>query len=225
MTPEPTFCAPRKRLHAVRRAGLVTALALGVGACDALNPLPILGLDAPANTGVPVYALLDGAVNVQGPEGFCVDTAISRPERGFAVLATCGLISDIATVPAIEGLITVQIGAEGSAVVTGSEETMRDLLGSGPGVQLLATNGRPDSITIDRIDTRPGLVVVHFTDTAAPVVPGLEQLEWRAFLDLDGRLATIAVRGFARSPLRVDSGLLLLDQAVYALQAANRDGE
>ncbi len=179
-------------------------------------------ISVPLTTGVPAFAMLDGAVNVRGPEGFCVDTGISRPARGFAVMAACGLISDLPTVPAIEGLITVQVGAEGSAVVGGSEETMRTLLQSEPGVQLLASNGRPGSITIDRIDTRPGLVVVHFTDTAPPVVAGVERIEWRAFLDLGDRLATISVRGFTRAPLRRDTGLLLLDQAVFTLQAANR---
>ncbi len=201
------------------------AAGLALAACGALPDLPGLG-GSPARqsltTGVPAFAILDGAINVQGPEGFCVDTGVSVPARGFAVLAACGLISDIATVPAIEGLLTMQVGAAGSAVVNGSEQTMRDLLQSEPGVQLLATNGRPDSITIDQIDTRDGLVVVHFTDTAPPVVEGVEQLEWRAFLDLGDRLATISVRGLTRAPLRRDTGLLLLDQAVFALQAANR---
>ena len=220
--------------RAIRRASGAAAILVAAGLALAGCGDDALGLAFSAEpgdatplrrSGVPAFAMLDGAVNVQGPEGFCVDTATSRPARGFAVLATCGLISDIPAVPAIEGLITVQVGEPGSAVVAGSEVTMRDLLTSGPGVQLLATDGRPESITIDRIDTREGLVVVHFTDAAPPAIAGLEQREWRAFLDLGERLATISVRGFARAPLREDTGLVLLDQAVFALQAVNKPAE
>lgn len=189
---------------------ILGALAL-LGACVALP-----------GGGVQTLDVAGGAVTVQGPEGFCVDTRTSRPGRGFAVLASCALVSDMAVVPGIEGLITVQVGDAGSALVAGSERDLVSLLQSPTGAALLAGNGDAGSIDLDFVDNSPGLVLVHFTDSAAPMVPGVEALEWRAFLDLGDRLATIGVRGFARDPLGRDEGLRLLNRAVFALRAANR---
>lgn len=171
--------------------------------------------------GAPSVALYSGAVTVQGPEGYCVDTRISRPAIGFAALASCALISDVAVVPGIEGLITIQVGAAGSASVAGAEQDLAALLRSPDGVALLASNGDASSIDMDTLETSAGVVIVHFTDTGPPIAAGLEQLEWRAFLDLGDRLATIGVRGFERAALSREDGLRLLNRAVFSLRAAN----
>jgi len=185
-------------------------LLVGLAACVAVG-----------GGGVQSLAVAGGAVTVQGPEGYCVDSRISRPARGFAALASCALISDIAVVPGIEGLITVQVGDAGSAIVGGAEQDLSAILRSQTGAGLLANNGDPETVVMDTVETSAGLVIVHFTDTAPPIVDGLEQLEWRAFLDLGDRLVTIGVRGFDRAPLGRDQGLRLLNRAVYSLRSAN----
>lgn len=171
--------------------------------------------------GVERLVILQGAVTVEGPEGYCVDTGLSRPGRGFAALANCAIISDIALAPGIDGFITVQVGEAGTAGVTGAETTLAALLQSPDGAALLAGDNDPATIVMDTVESSAGLVIVHFTDTGAPLSPGLEQLEWRAFLDLGDRLTTIGVRGFARDPLSRADGLRLLNRAVFSLRAAN----
>lgn len=193
-------------MRTVLSLGLMAAL----GACVALG-----------TGGVQSLAVAGGAVTVQGPEGYCVDTRVSRPSRGFAALASCALISDIAVVPGIEGLITVQVGSAGSAIVEGAEQDLARILRSETGAALLASDGAPSSVVMDRVETSAGLVIVHFTDRAPPAIDGLEQLEWRAFLDINGRLVTIGVRGFQRAPLTPAEGLRLLNRAAYSLRLAN----
>jgi hypothetical protein len=65
------------------------------------------------------------------------------------------------------------------------------------------------------------VVVVRFSDQAPAAIAGLEPVEWRAFLDIRGRLTTISLRGFARAPLPAEQGLRLLSQAIGAMRQAN----
>lgn len=192
----------------MRFAGIALAL---LGACT----------DFAGPGGSAASVILPGDVTVRGPEGYCIDTRISRPSAGFAALADCALISDVGTSPRIEGLITVQVGAAGTASVAGAEQELGNLLRSAQGLALLASDGQAASVRLDTVEIERGMVIVHFTDTSAPIAPGLEQLEWRAFFDIGDRLTTVGVRGFARDPISRRDGLRLLNQAVDTLRAAN----
>jgi hypothetical protein len=194
------------RILALRSFAVLAILALA--ACD----LPT----APRQ-----LAMLDGSVTVRGPQGYCVDQAASRPASGFAVLGACGLFSGTIAMPATDGFITVQIGAPESAAVEGSEVALSDILRSRQGATLLSSNGRPQTIFVDQMERSAGLVAVHFSDSAEPMVEGLEQQEWRAFLDISGRLTTVGVRGYLRAPMTSGQGLALLYETVAALRGAN----
>ena len=85
-----------------------------------------------------------------------------------------------------------------------------------------ASLGEPAS-DIDILSTQAfnGQVMVHFSDAGRPPVPGLQQDEWRAFTDVNGRLVTIAVRGLAAAPLRDGPGAGLLKLIVAGVQAVS----
>lgn len=190
---------------------LTLAALILVSGCEA-------GLDT---RGIRTLSVLDGAVSIRGPDGYCVDQQSSRASSGFAVLAGCAVVSDAAIMPALEGLITVQIGAANSASVTGAEAAMAELLRTTQGAQLLSAAGDAASVQVARVDRADGVVVVRFSDATPAPTPGLEPSEWRAFLDIRGRLTTISLRGFDRAPIPAEQGLRLLSQAIGALRTAN----
>lgn len=184
--------------------------------------MTLMGCETGLETrGIRTLSVLDGAVSVRGPEGYCVDQQSSRASSGFAVLAGCALVSDAAMMPSVEGLITVQIGAAGSASVAGAEAELVALLRTAQGAQLLSAAGNPASVQVARVDRAEGVVVVRFSDATPAPTPGLEPLEWRAFLDIQGRLTTLSLRGFDRAPIPSEQGLRLLSQAIGAMRAAN----
>ncbi|SMY08427.1 hypothetical protein [Flavimaricola marinus] len=198
------------------RLALLGLIATGLMGCD-------IAADLSGGSSEPVRAmsLLGGDVVVQAPDGYCIDERSSRARSGFVVMAGCALVSDQAEMPYRDGLITIQVGQPGTAAVDGSEDALRDLLSSASGVGLLSSTGDPSTISVDALNSRDNLVTVHFSDSAPPPFEGLEQLEWRAFFDLDDRLSTVTVRGFERSPLNENAGLGLLEQAVRSIQSAN----
>ncbi len=196
----------------VFRAVAAGGVALALGACD---PAPEAG-------GVSAVSLFGGAVRVQGPEGYCIDPEASRARSGFAVLAGCGLLEPGDAMPVHDGFLTVQFGEDGSAGVAGREATLRSLLGAPSGAALLSRSGDAASVAVERVEVGRGIVIVDFTDAAGGGPEGLGPREWRAFLDIGGRMATVSLRGFVRAPLAADAGRRLLSQAIAALRAANR---
>jgi len=195
----------------VTRAALALTAVAGIAACD--MPMP--------GQGTRSLALYDGAVRAQGPDGYCVDPASSRPDTGFAVLGACGLLFATGIMPQTDGFITVQVGEAGSATVAGSESDLATLLRLPLGAALLTEAGNPATVSIGQIDRGDGLVSVRFSDRAPPPVEGLMAEEWRAFLDIGDRLVTIGVRGYTRAPLTAGQSQQILYGTVAALRAAN----
>lgn len=165
-------------------------------------------------------ALLDGDVVATAPAGYCVDGQASNPGQGFALLAPCATLGEPAQAPDVVGVATVQVGPPESGAVAGAEGALRDYLITEGGSGLLSQSGDPADIEILSTQAFNGQVMVHFTDAAAPAVSGLQNEEWRAFTDINGRLVTIAVRGLAVAPLSEGPGATLLKLTLAGVQAA-----
>jgi hypothetical protein len=184
----------------------------------------LLGLlSACADTSLPgtrALSLYGGAVTVQGPQGYCVDRAASDPDSGFAVLGGCALLTTLQLMPDAPGLITVQVGEAGSAAVTGAEADLLAVLRSPAGTGLLSRTGAPVQVRDSEIGD--GIVLLELDDSGPPLTPDLDRQEWRTFLDLGDRLATISLRGFARAPLSRGDALSVMSDAIRTLRATNR---
>lgn len=178
--------------------------------------------DDATNEGIRTLALLDGAVRVRGPEGYCIDQSASRAGRGFAVMAGCALLSDEAVVmPSPDGLILVQFGDEGTASVTGNEDTFAAFLQTDLGRSVLAASG--DSADISSVATISdrSAVLARFEDGSGPGFEGTSGAQWRGFLDVKGRLTTVTVLSFDRNPLSRSAGERLLIVALAELAEIN----
>lgn len=180
-----------------------------------------VGAMTACTAGPPVrsMALVGGDVTVTTPAGYCVDGSASKPRAGFAVIAPCSTLGTGDAAPAVLGLATVQVGPADSGSVAGAEPAWRDLLNSDSGAALLSAVGRSDTVTVLGSQVQANAVKVHFADTAPPPMAGLQADEWRAFLDMNGRLVTVAVRGPARAPLQDGTGAWLLDSVLKGLRA------
>lgn len=198
------------------RAMLIAAL-VAVTGCAGVGEV-VTGFGAP-QPGLRTMSMFDGAVRVRGPEGYCIDRQASRTGTGFVVMAACARVSGAATLPAQDGLLTVQIGEEGSALVAGNEEALMRMLAEGAGRGLLSDGGGP--VTVHRAVGRPGLVLVRYTDPAAQAMAGTEAPGWRAFLDLRGRSAVISLRAFESAPLDAAGAESLIRAAAAELVAVN----
>ena len=165
--------------------------------------------------------LLDGAVVAAGADGYCVDPRISRPRDGFAVLGSCRAIAGIGPEPFLTGVVTVQFGASGTAVVDDDPDGLVAFLKTGTGVALLSEASDATTVQVQSVRKVRGAVIVAFQDSSAGQVLGVQAQQWRSFSDLGGRLVTINLRGPKDAPLTSESGAVLIEQTVRSLQQAN----
>lgn len=211
----------------VRLCVLVLALS-GLVACDDVNATLAGGfsqIGAPSDAtgqGIRTLALLGGDVRVRGPEGYCIDQSASNARRGFVVMAGCGVVSaGTPVMPSLNGLITVQFGDAGTASVTGNEDAFAEFLKSETGRSVLAANG--DIATVIEVATiadRAG-VLARFVDTSGPSIAGTSGPQWRGFLDINGRLATVTVLSLDYDDLNRGQGERLLIVAMAELAEVN----
>lgn len=202
--------------------------ALSVSACDGLpeqvaTQIASLGGSPNATSaGIRTLSLLDGSVRVRSPDGYCIDQGASDAASGFVVLAGCALMSeDVALMPSLDGLITVQFGAADTASVGADEEAFAEFLTSDAGKGVLSLDGSPGSIGTVSTVVDEGIVLARFEDTSGPVFGGTSGPQWRGFVDLNGRLVTVSVLSFDRAPLSRAEGQRLMSVALVELINAN----
>ncbi len=169
-------------------------------------------------------AMLEGEIVATTPTGYCVDDEVSTPQTGFVVLAPCATLGAAEAAPGVIGVATLQVGPPDSGSVAGAEIALRDFLITDAGTALLSQSGDPDGVDILSTQAFNSQVMIHFTDTAPPPMAGLQNEEWRAFTDINGRLVTIAVRGLTVAPLQDGPGAALLKLILAGVQAATDIG-
>lgn len=199
-------------------AGAIVALA-GCASIDAdalVDALP--GGVTPAAASMALYG---GDVIGVGPQGYCADPDSSRPKKGFAIFGPCATLG-VENAPAVvRGITTIQAGPEGSAIVSANAEAFAEYLRGANGPLMLSRSGEASTVTVAEVREFDNHVAVYLSDAAPAHIDGAQESEWRAFVDVAGRLMTISVRGLDAAPLNAAEGAGLLDQAVSAMFAAN----
>lgn len=206
------------------RACVFLIAAFSLASCDQVsNSLARIG--APNDVtgqGIRTLSLLGGDVRARGPNGYCVDQGASNARSGFVVLAGCALMADdVAIMPSLDGLITIQFGDENTASVTGNEAGFATFLNTQTGRSLLSRNGDDTSVSEVSTITDETAVLVRFDDASGPIVRGTSGSQWRGFLDIKGRLATVSVLSFNRAPLSASESERLLVVAMAELAEVN----
>lgn len=202
---------------ALSRISVASALCV-LAACD------ITG-SGPSGPQVTSLALYDGSVTVTAPQNYCIASQASRPIEGFGVLVNCTTLRGDGNVTAPKGVVTIQVAQPGTALSPSDAAGLAALVQTDTGRALLSQSGTATDISVQSARQSGDTVLVRFVDAAPPPIAGLHTTEWRAFLAVNGRLATVAVRGLADAPLGTDEGAQLLDRVILALQSANAPAE
>lgn len=199
MPPVRRWSFPRLPLAAPVRAALIAAVLAG---CT---------LDAGYGSmrAVPV---LQGAVAVGVPAGFCIDEDASRAGTDTAVILM-GRCSD--AVRAKPALITVSIGQGGSAgVLTAGGPALAAFFTSNQGRRMLSREGRAGDVKVIGAMGVDDAFYLHLNDRAVGEY-------WRAVVAVRGRLVTISATGTEAVPLPPEDSRALVDASLKAIRSAN----
>lgn len=163
-------------------------------------------------------AVAEGVVVVAGPEGYCVDTSVSKDRRNssFVLLASCASVTGTsdAFVPQTNALLTATVGGAGTAGVFGEASAMQAYVGSPAGRAALSRNGKADGVVIEDSFMTGNTFIVQTRDTSGSGSEELGERSWRAFFDQGDRTVAATVISLAATPITADSGLALLDRFV-----------
>lgn len=169
--------------------------------------------------------VLDGALVLAAPRGYCIDPASRREDAGgsFLLWGNCAAISGNPTAqrPAERALLSATVGpaleGEPSAAFAQFEAFFR----SGAGRAMLARSGLAKDVSIDAVRHEQTLLLLKITDrsatNAAPVAPTY----WRAVTGLGGHIGTLSVLPLQGAPLDDATQVALLHSFEQAIRAAN----
>ena len=185
-----------------------------------------------------VVSALGQQVAVEPAHGFCLaEEAIETSDRSaFLLLGDCAIEDPTGNGPTVEGqldlprglpgIITISIsGDPGFSRIGGDAGDLADLqsfVATAEGRALLGRGGNGDQVSV--ADTRRiGDTLYVLVEDADGGVPVLAPRFWRAFLELNERLAVVTISGFRDRPLPEEDMLRHLGDQVRQLQVANSE--
>ena len=207
---------------------------LALTGCETLSEIPILEAvtarvsgsvvgELPAD-GIRQFSVRRDAINLVGPSGYCIDTPSSNARGGFAIFASCAVVSQASDLPKVAGVLTAQVGDADSAFVTGAEAELADLISSPEGAQTLSS-ANDNRVKVGATEAGAGVFFVQITKEGGNMLDGVQSTSWRAFLDLKGRAVTLSALSLTDNPMTEEQGLALLKEMVTCLRAANVTSE
>jgi hypothetical protein len=243
----------RKGRRRLRRSLAAAALLSGLGACAELGlERGLSGRDAEwARTAAPgdfaivsadhrraVVSALGNQVAVEPANGFCLaQEAIETSERSaFLLLGDCALEAPAATFsgadqqldlpPGVPGIITVTISGDPGFSRLGTQAgglaDLQAFVETPEGRALLGRGGDGDQVSVAD-SRRIGNTLYVLVEDSNGGVPVLAARFWRAFVELNERLAVVTISGFRDRPLPEEEMLRHLGDQVRQLQVANSE--
>ncbi len=185
---------------------LTAAALMGLCACQPGAATKALSLIAPA---API-AVLDGALKVTGPRGYCPDPQTVQQADDSAVVLLGRCSADSTEQPAV---VTVVVGRSGSGGVmaAGGAEVAR-FFASDTGRATLSRRGRAGDVTVGTALMSGKVFLMRIEDRR-------EGVYWRGMIPLAGRLVSVSATG---PDLPESRGRKLVENTAAALVRANR---
>jgi len=169
-------------------------------------------------------------VTVAGPQGFCIDERLVDEARvgAFIFLSDCaanpGAGPSIARVP-ISAVLTASISNKG---LPGGEENMSAALAQlqtfleTPFGQLTLSKSRnPATLNVLSITRTDNAIYAFIQDGTPTTHTGESARFWRAFTEVNGRLAALSATGYNAADPEQARIKAILEAFVAAMQAAN----
>lgn len=169
-------------------------------------------------------------ITVAGPQGFCIDERLVDEARvgAFIFLSDCaanpGEGPSIARVP-ISAVLTASISNQG---LPGAEDDMSAALGQlqsfleTPFGQLTLSKSRnPETLNVLSITRTDNAIYAFIQDGTSTTRTGESPRFWRAFTEVNGRLAALSATGYNAADEEQARIKAILEAFVDAMQTAN----
>lgn len=194
------------------RLGLVLGLCLIVSACD----LPIL--QPSDNAAREAVTVTRNAVQLDGPEGYCVDedSLTATETDAFVVFGNCQAIAGDtqAKQPDIRAIATVSVTVldDPSAAISGRTDALASFFKTDDGREALSTTGSAENVETLKSYSEDEMVILRVSDSESGERLGVSDTYWRSYFDAKLSIVAVSVLSLNTAPLTENSGLKLLRQ-------------
>jgi len=173
--------------------------------------LALMGCDAvPTAQNLHELSVLDGAITVAAPKGYCIDKDASV-SRGAATVFLIGRCND----QVAAAVVTLTIGGPASAgVLAAGPQALGEFFTSEAGRKVLARDGDEDHVKIVQMQSDGRGLLLHLNDDVAGDY-------WRAITGIKGRLVTISASGVAGATLTPAQARILVTDTMALLDKRN----
>lgn len=162
--------------------------------------------------GASARPVLQGALKIAAPSGYCLDETASR-EGADSAIYLMGRCDGRTTIS--PALITLSIGQAGSGgVMSAGGSQLASFFTSPEGRATLSPRGRASDVRVVEAMSAGGAFLMRLQEKGQPSY-------WRAVLGVRNRLVTVSVKGAAEVALADEEGREILDRTVKALRRAN----
>ena len=103
-------------------------------------------------------------------------------------------------------------------------EDLQDFAATEEGRAMMGRSGQPARVRILATQMRAGVLYVLVEDRGRQPIAGVDPRFWRAFMEVNGRMAALSVLDFQGSGLDAQAGLNQLAAFAGAIQRANARG-
>lgn len=205
------------RLHTI---GWILALCLGLAGCFETEPLTeAASRGLQPTSGPSEITVLNGAVTVTGPTGYCIDTEATRESdiEAFVLLVRCR--GTLRAAPVLSATITGL-----TAPSSDDPDALRRLtqfLSTRAGRAQLSRTGDPADVTVTEATYADNTIWLVLEDRGNPA--SFDPVYWRAILPIGERIVTLSVLSAREHPLENGSGLATLRGFVTHMRRVNAD--
>ena len=164
-----------------------------------------------------VVSALGRQVAIEPSEGFCLaqESLDTTRSSAFALIGDCAFEApntgarrsargELQLPPSVPGIITVSVSGDPEIPNSNPDKALNGLsefLESAKGRSMLGRSGDGSSVTLVESRRIGNGVYVLVDDRNSGALPVLERKFWRAFVELNDRLAVVTVSGFKDRPL------------------------
>ena len=164
-------------------------------------------------------------VTIAAPAGFCVD----RRSTDVSAAGAFVLVTDCALLGAQGEGGRAPVGAAMTASISAPEPgaatvTLADLEGyaaTPQGRAVLGRSGRGDAIRILETVRQGDVLYMLVEDRGPQPIAGVDPRFWRAFMEVNGRIAALSVLGFEGSGVDAQTGFGFISAFAANIRAAN----
>lgn len=197
---------------------LACLIGFALSACIEAEPLTEAasrGLQPTA--GPSEVAVLDRAVMVVGPIGYCVDTEATRESdiEAFVLLVRCR--GTLRPAPVLSATVTGLTAP--TSEDPGALRRLTRFLSTPAGRAQLSRSGDPSEVTVQEATYANNAIWLLIEDRGNPA--SFDPTYWRAVLPIAGRIVTLSVLAAREHPLDSGNGLATLRSFVSRMRGAN----